>query len=617
MNPTSVIPTGNLTVDTTGTTPYTGANPSAPTGSKPNFFERLLPTAGGILGGIGGEAVDLFGGGVAGAAAGNALGKYLENKLTGQSGGNGVVSSAIEGGAGQGVGGILGKIGGKLLGAVSNKASDVADSALQSQFKSPIDKNVVSGLSDAGLSDARQVSQIAPMLSGSNGAYTNMVKDSLQQAGQSGVKVNVSSLDSHLGELLGGGDTGTGAEILKPAQLKAANDFVQKVISPTNLNATPEADRAIMTATPDKTYEAFQKLRNASANLRTGVGAQPGTANNALSQIYGKMADYLKDMSFNPSGLKPIPLTDDVKSQLIDGISSIKDVNPKVYASEVSNITNAKNLSDLNDMQTGWVQASKALQKGAITGAVNTGTSASDIAAGLAPLTLAHPAMTAAGLIMKSPTADRAATSVLGKLSKVTGNATAKKMIPLLTRASTVAAANLPNDVSAPNNVQSPTGESTMNPATPGATAATNPTDQYYQALLAQLQAQPADAQTSSILGALNNVVPVVQKQEQVAPAVENALATYANAGGAQGTGGGLLSRLTGLIPGTAANTFNSQSTAAASQLASLLGITPAQAQALLPQLMQNQQTAAPQISGVQSILGSIGTNQPSAIPAV
>ena len=509
----------------------------------------------------------------------------------------------------------MGKIGGKLIGSLAGKAGDVADSTLQAQFKSPIDQSVVGNLGDSGLTDARQVAQIAPILSGPSGTYTNMVQQALEEAGNNGARVNVSSLDSHLGELLGGGDTGTGAEILTKGQAQKANDFVQKVISPDNLNANPEKDVAIMTTSPAKTYQAFQKLRNASNVLRNGSGAQPGTPNNALSQVYSKMANILKDMSFTPDGINSIPLTDDMKSQLIDNIGSIKDINPKVYASEVQNITNASKLSDLNDMQADWVQASKALQKGATTGAVNTGTSASDIAAGLAPLTLAHPLMTAAGLAMKSDTADRGATSVLSGLSKALGSSGAKKYLPLLTRATGVATTNLPNDVAQPNNVQSMTGT----PMTPQANPLTSNPDSLasiLSTLVPELNAPGADLLPgySSLSSLVGSLAPTVQKQELLAPGIENALSTFANAGGAQGTGGGLLSRVTGLISGTPANTYNAASTAAAAQLSQLLGISVTEAQAMLPQLMQSQATAAPQVGGIQSILGSLG--QPSAIPA-
>lgn len=117
-------------------------------GTQPNTFERLLPTAGGILGGLislPAEALDLVSGGggtalnIAGAAGGAALGKSLENKLTGQAGGNGVLGAAIGGGVGQGLGSaggaVLGKVGGKLVSAGAGRALSAADEAAASQAR--------------------------------------------------------------------------------------------------------------------------------------------------------------------------------------------------------------------------------------------------------------------------------------------------------------------------------------------------------------------------------------------------------------------------------------------------------------------------------------------------
>ena len=73
----------------------TAPTPAAPaqTGSQPSWWERLLPTAGGVLGSIGGSFLSPILGTAAGGAAGGALGKELENKLTGETGG--VATSGI------------------------------------------------------------------------------------------------------------------------------------------------------------------------------------------------------------------------------------------------------------------------------------------------------------------------------------------------------------------------------------------------------------------------------------------------------------------------------------------------------------------------------------------
>lgn len=131
-----------------------------------DFLENLLPTAGAVVGGIGGEALDAFGGGVAGASAGSAAGKALENKLQGKDIGGGVAGAAIGGGVGQGVGGLasgaidaaagsklaeigansddLGKILGKVTqgavkGAAVGGAANTASSVAEGQPANPKD----------------------------------------------------------------------------------------------------------------------------------------------------------------------------------------------------------------------------------------------------------------------------------------------------------------------------------------------------------------------------------------------------------------------------------------------------------------------------------------------
>ena len=102
-------------------------------------------------------------------------------------------------------------------------------------------------------------------------------------------------------------------------------------------------------------------------------------------------------------------------------------------------------------------------------------------------------------------------------------------------------------------------------------------------------------------------MAPQVNKQQIAANAIQQLMPAYQNAGGAQGLGGGLLSTLSGLIPGSAANVYGNQQQATAGALGNALGISPAQAGGLTPQLMSNQQTANPQITALQNLLSLYG----------
>jgi len=100
----------------------------------------------------------------------------------------------------------------------------------------------------------------------------------------------------------------------------------------------------------------------------------------------------------------------------------------------------------------------------------------------------------------------------------------------------------------------------------------------------------------------LSQMAPMIQKNQLAETAMSSIPQSFANAGGAQGTGG-ILSSIAGLIPGTAAHTYNKQKEAAAAQIAAAMGISPDQAMGLLPSIMQNQGSA----DMTQGILSNMG----------
>lgn len=96
------------------------------------FAERNAPTILSTLGGIGGEAIDPFGGGIAGAALGGSLGQGVKNHYEGQDPlQSNDLTSGIESGVGQGIGyGALAGAG-KVLGAVGKTvAPKIAESGI-------------------------------------------------------------------------------------------------------------------------------------------------------------------------------------------------------------------------------------------------------------------------------------------------------------------------------------------------------------------------------------------------------------------------------------------------------------------------------------------------------
>lgn len=100
--------------------------------NTPNWLEKLLPTAGGILGSIGGALIPGLGeigiGEGAGGAAGSAAGQALEDVLTGnKTSGSDIGSAALEGG----IGGVGGKLAGGLIGGAGKLLSGKGEKAIQ------------------------------------------------------------------------------------------------------------------------------------------------------------------------------------------------------------------------------------------------------------------------------------------------------------------------------------------------------------------------------------------------------------------------------------------------------------------------------------------------------
>jgi hypothetical protein len=114
-----------------------------------------------------------------------------------------------------------------------------------------------------------------------------------------------------------------------------------------------------------------------------------------------------------------------------------------------------------------------------------------------------------------------------------------------------------------------------------------------YQDLVNAMEAQAvlAPSMGGGASSFLAQIAPQLQRNQLIQGELNGLPGAFANAGGAQGEGG-ILSRISGLIPGTAAHTYQQQQAGAAQALAAQLGISPAAAAGLLPQLMQNQNTA-------------------------
>ena len=67
------------------------------------------------------------------------------------------------------------------------------------------------------------------------------------------------------------------------------------------------------------------------------------------------------------------------------------------------------------------------------------------------------------------------------------------------------------------------------------------------------------------------------------------------------------------MVPGTAANTYQSRQNAAADQVAKILGITPQAALQMFPQLAQTSGVAAPQQAATGGLVNTLTAGLPAA----
>lgn len=387
-----------------------------------NWFTHLLPTLGGIVGGIGGELINPFGGGIAGAALGSGLGKAGENASEGQSVTKDVLGNAVGGGVGQLTGGILGKIGGKLLGAAGGASSGLADNLVKGQFsKGALGGEDANALRTAGVTDARQIPQISSVITGPTGALSGGVKTAL---GQANTGVDITGLDKIA-------ENAMAEQGLKPSSINSVgtnlsnsiNNMVPGDVSKTVSKAgtpvytyTPEA---LSNALPENVFAQTQKMEQlANQSYQKGVDKLTGQVTDADQygqyKVYKQLANELEDRAFGTSSGNPLPLTDEAKSTIIGGLDPLKDLNPSVHGNLVNQVGNAQTIQELRPLQSLWVRANQAADQTARSADRTAGTSASQ-AVGNMPLAGAvagGPHGLLAGMTamaLRSPSADRAA----------------------------------------------------------------------------------------------------------------------------------------------------------------------------------------------------------------
>jgi len=108
-----------------------------------------------------------------------------------------MLTSGVEGATGGLTGGILSKLGGKVLtNYVAPAADKTATSLLAGQGRGALSNSDASYLYKNGVTNLKQMGDIAPVVTGSEGALSNAVTNSLYNAADNGTRIDLSSLAS-------------------------------------------------------------------------------------------------------------------------------------------------------------------------------------------------------------------------------------------------------------------------------------------------------------------------------------------------------------------------------------------------------------------------------------
>lgn len=598
-----------------------------------NWFTHLLPTIGSVAAPvIGGLLAPATGGlsllaGAALSGLGGAGGKVIENVAENKAPlDQDVLNEGLINGVAGGAGGLLGKFGAKVAkNFVAPMAEKAGTSLVAGQGAGALTNQDANYLFKNGVTNLKQMGNIAPTVTQGNGAFSNAVTNSLHNAADAGTRIDLSSLGAQAKGLPGDTvlnavrDAGISGD---SNSVKSVQEFVQGQLEKYNkggittvpapkggrissfdngvLNAQHPVDALNMTQAMDKTANTW--LKSSSPNIQ----AQGRALQNISSTI--------KDGLYGPdSAIAKTGLSDQVKQQALADLEPLKAINPQYHAAKVNELNNAQTIADLRSAQAPDVRSSIALNSAEHAADTNGGNKVTDIlpmgggAAGFGiggiPGGIAG---YAAGKALESNPAQVAGASLLSKLSKAAGSSTAQKVIPTVARAGTVAAANLPTmGAGATSRQGQPTlGDTMQNGQTPGQPGQPTQYDNLVNAMMAQSVLAPTLAGSSGANSFLSSLAPKLQAQQTLRDMLGGLQTSYENAGGAQGIGG-VGSVLSGLVPGTNANAYNTQAAAAAAQLANTLGISKEEAMGMLPQLMSTGTGYGDKVNNLNSILGS------------
>lgn len=610
----------------------TSSAPQQQVGDNGNWLTNLLPTVGSIGGGILGGIIPGLGpvGAIGGATAGSALGKGLENMIEGNDVTKDVGASALEGGVGQIAGGAIGKVGGALLGKAAPAASKAGEGMIQKQFGDQIDKATASHLAQHGVTDRAAAVNIANRVTGSEGHLPQAINKAFQGSDR---VVNVSDLDPTL--IKASDNTGVfnmdRAGLTPKMQTTALSNtdaILKSHAGPGDLSKIPTkgggttpiySNGSLQNALPEDVFsmaKKFEKLGYAADKKAYDKAGNTLSSEQAdLGGYYKNIANNLNERAFGV-GQDAIPLTPEIKNEVLGSLSDIAKSNPQAYKTISEQITNAQNLQDLRSIQAPWVKVSQGDRVATAIHNGQGGVSAGEMLANAAPIVggatggVKGLATGAALKAINSPAGNAAGAKTLGKVSDILANPNMQKIV---TNAATVPAQTLTH---AATDFTGPAGAGQAITMPEGGDVLSNPN--LYQEVMGSnsLNALPVQAALNfnmhrqvgdnqnyladpAVQQALGGLQGTVGAQAQL-PAL---LEAFNAAGGAQGAIGGGLAGLGGMITGGPAAQYAQRADALQKAIQTSTGQN-----VQLPSLSMNPQAAQSVIQQLLAVLQSSGT---------
>lgn len=616
-----------------------GANVQAP--HSGNWFTHLLPTIGSVaIPALGALLAPETGGLSLIAAAGlsglgAAGGKAAENAAEGKGVGDHVVNEGLMGAAGGAVGGVAGKVIGKAAGALGSTAENIAaKEATQTAAQEAIDtaantykdispqlqkalnaKNSLAHVTNMGydIADPKNLLHVS-------NTSNDVLNDTLNRALANSGPVDLSHYPNIVKDALAkeGGTLGSFEKVaLARGRVGYSNTPSAKLLQQLE---DLGAGVAKTSSDPNELRTLTTKLGALAQDAKPTVTAATGAVDpqqravyNVINDVRGQVKNALYDRPEVADALKGEVgnLVADPKmnitQQLADHLNGVitKGGSAQDLLDEISHNINIGRLGEEGQKVGGIVTSTGAKARAAAeagldtTGTPPTGNTMMDMAGLVNPHAgVVSGALSAAKHVAQNP-------AILSTLSRI-GSMGAK-----LAPAAGAVVATSPNLQADPVGVD-PNAAGGMGMATPGGTNGTMGGNMDmssngahdYQSLINAMEAQAvlAPSMGGGASGFLAQIAPQLQKNQLALSAIHGIPGSFANAGGAQGTGG-IMSRIAGLIPGTTAHTYQAQREAAAAQLAQAMGISPQQAMGLLPEVMQNQGTAG-MTQGILSHMG-------------